>query len=139
MLPNDDLARWGEPPADERELELADLLAEVLEPGPVQEETLRRVERSRDTGVLAQVGHWIEEVVATVAEEVGLPSDPGAWGRNAPKAIELRLVVSRLVAGVYQAVASTHAAPCVVRDLRRIPEDADRVTLRTGERVRIEV
>jgi hypothetical protein len=122
MLPNDDLARWGEPPTDERELELAELLAEGLERGSLPEET------ARDAGALAQVGRWIEEMMATVAEKMGVTAG-----------VELRLSVSRLVGGVYQAVASTHALPCVVRDLRRVPDDPDRVTLRTGERVRLEV
>ena len=31
MTPNDDLARWGEPPASEAELALANLLANLLD------------------------------------------------------------------------------------------------------------
>ncbi len=38
MTPNDDLARWGEPPADHAELALADWLADYIdspaEPAP---------------------------------------------------------------------------------------------------------
>jgi hypothetical protein len=119
MLPNDDLARWGEPPTNEQELKLADLLAEALE---------RRTDVPGDAGTLAQVGRWIEEMMTTVADGVGVRLD-----------VELRLSVSRWIGGVYQAVASTHARPCVVRDLRRVPDDPDRVTLRTGDRVRVEI
>jgi hypothetical protein len=139
MLPNDDLARWGEPPTDARELALAELLAEVLDRGlerePLPEETALRVGRSGEAGELVQVCRWIDEMMATVAEESGLleglPTTAGA--------VELRLSVSRQVGGAYEPVASTHARPCVVRDLRRVPDDPDRVTLRTGDRVRVEV
>src|SRR5262245_34065477 len=106
MLPNDDLARWGEPPTDERELELAHLLAEALDGQTLPDQA------ARDAGALAQVGRWIEEMMDTVAEKVGVTAG-----------VELRLSVSRLVGGVYQALASTHALPCVVRDLRRVPDD----------------
>src|SRR5262245_18175455 len=131
MLPNDDLARWGEPPTDARELELAELLAAFLERGPSHEETASRVRRASDAAELVQACHWIDEMMATVAEGSGLLAGAGA--------VELRLAVSQLVGGAYQPVASTHARPCVVRDLRRIPEDPNRVTLRTGDRVRVEV
>ena len=119
MLPNDDLAKWGEPPTDRRELEQADRLAEALERG-----------QTGDAGELAQVCRWIDEMMAVVAEGAGLLAQLSA--------VELRLSVSRRIGGVYQAVASTHARPCVVRDLRRVPDDPDRVTLRTGDRVRVE-
>lgn len=125
MLPNDDLARWGEPPTDDSELALAELLAAALE---------RDRERSTvvgDADPLVQMGHWIEEMIGTLAEQAGVLAALGA--------VVLRVTVSRLVGGVYQPMASSHPVPCVLRDLRRVPEDTDRVTLQTGERVRVEV
>ncbi len=54
--------------------------------------------------------------------------------------IDLRLRVFREIGSLqFVPVASTHASPMVLRDLRRVPDDADRVILRTGDRVRLEV
>lgn len=144
MLPNDDLARWGEPPTDERELALAELLAEVLAHGQgedVPEETMRRAGRDGGAKGILDVCRRIDEMMATVSAAAGVmenfppPADAGGQARP----IDLRLSVSRLVAGSWRPLASTRPIPCVVRDLRRVPEDPARVPLRTGERVRIDV
>jgi hypothetical protein len=136
MLPNDDLARWGEPPTDEREMALADLLAAVLRSDRTAE-TLTSLPHPD----LAEVCRRIDEMMATVADGSGVLENlpPPADAGGLPGGVALRLRVSRLVSGVWQTVASTAARPCVVRDMRRVPADADRVVLRTGERVRVEV
>src|SRR5215212_4354164 len=103
MLPNDDLIRWGEPPADEAEMALADRLAEALA-GPSPGDSFH-----------------------------GAPPEAAA-----PPELRLR-VLREAGPGRFVAVASTHAAPMALRDLRRVPDDADRVYLRTGDRVRLEV
>src|SRR5262245_58013893 len=146
MKPDDDLARWGEPPADEGELALAELLGEALERGldgaPLPDDTLERIGESPAAGSLLEVCRWIDEMIGTVLERSGVFENlppPADAGGQAGGGVELRLSVSRLSAGRWHPVASTRARPCVVRDLRRVPDDPDRVALRTGERVRVEV
>jgi hypothetical protein len=138
MLPNDDLARWGEPPTNARELALANLLGEVLERAldqqPFPEDTGVRAEQT-GAGHLLEVCRWIDEMIDMVVERSELGKDLSSGSIPA----ELRVSVRRLVAGRYESVASTQTRPCVVRDLRRVPDDPDRVVLHTGERVRIEV
>jgi hypothetical protein len=129
MLPNDDLLRWGEPPTDASELALAELLADALQQPSWSAETLTRVQQSPEATGLLRVCRWIDEMMSLVSEQTGIFAE----------GVEVRLSVSRLVAGVYESVASTQPRPYVVRDLRRIPDNPDRVTLRTGDRVRIEV
>ena len=74
-----------------------------------------------------EVDTWMRQLVQTIVEQSGVFAD---W---------LRLTCSRILpTGVYP-IASTHAAPTMLRDLRRVPDDADRVTLRTGDRIRVEV
>lgn len=136
MLPNDDLIRWGEPPTDEREQALADRLADAL--------ALDREwgadsfigappEVAADGLALVEVGARIEAMIETVLEGVGLAEETA-------RPVGLRLRVLREAGpGRFVAVASTHAAPMALRDLRRVPDDADRVHLRTGDRVRLEV
>jgi hypothetical protein len=144
MLPNDDLARWGEPPTDDRELAMAELLAEILRHGqedePVPQETVLRAGRAGAAGLL-DVCRRIDEMMATIAVGAGVLENipPPADAGGLPRTVELRLSVSRLLAGVWQSIASTHPRPCVVRDMRRVPENPDRVTLRTGDRVRVDV
>jgi hypothetical protein len=54
--------------------------------------------------------------------------------------VDLSLRVLRQMGPLqFQPVASTHPAPLVLRDLRRVPDNPDRVILRTGDRVRLEV
>lgn len=125
MLPNDDLTRWGEPPADEAELALADRLAEAPA-GPPSELTAVDSE-------LRAVEARIEQMIDTVLERVGLAPELAA-----PPEVRLR-VLRDAGDGRLVAVASTHGAPMALRDLRRVPDDADRVHLRTGDRVRLEV
>ena len=124
MLPNDDLARWGEPPADAEELALAEAMTEDARPMHL-----------RGAAPLVEVNDWMRQLIHTILDQSGLlenlPPEYVGW---------LRLAVSRaILGGTYQPVASTHAAPMSLRDLRRVPDDADRVTLRTGDRVRVEV
>src|SRR5258708_6453994 len=77
MTPNDDLARWGEPPASEQEMRAARELAE-------------RLDQARDRGItgppgdeLLEVDSWLPLMVTTVLTYSGLaqhapcPADPG--------------------------------------------------------------
>src|SRR4051794_24017529 len=137
MTPNDDLARWGEPPASEQEMRAARELAE-------------RLDRARERGItvppgdeLLEVDSWLKLMVTTVltysglAENAPCPADPGGPASAPP---DLHLRVYRLAsANSYVLVGSTHPSPTTLRDLKRVPDDADRVTLRTGDRARIEV
>jgi hypothetical protein len=140
MTPNDDLARWGEPPASEAELALAHLLADLLErKGPTQP----LPEAGRD---LLETSSWLDLLVTTVLEHSGLadelsyPAGPGGPARQPQPAVDLRLRVQRQFApGSYVLVASTHPQPTTLRDLKRMPDDPDRVALRTGDRVKVEV
>jgi serine/threonine protein kinase len=62
-----------------------------------------------------------------------------APSRQAP--VGLRLTVSRAAgSSVFIPVATTHPAPeRLVRDVRRVPREPERVDVRTGERLRLEV
>jgi serine/threonine-protein kinase len=64
---------------------------------------------------------------------------PGAPARPAP--VNLRLVVARWEGGEeYRPVAATHPLPATTtRNLTKVPPAPGRVTLRTGDRVRVEV
>ena len=146
MTANDDLARWGEPPATEAEVTLANLLAETLEAIPETTTTLAATTRSYSSlpaqgQALLEVNGWIEQMITSVLTHTGLFEDsPVATESATVRSVELRLRVLRQTAPLqFSAVASTHPAPMVLRDLRRIPEDPDRVILRTGDRVRVEV
>jgi hypothetical protein len=139
MTPNDDLARWGEPPASEAELALANLLANLLDKS---ETTEVLPEAGRD---LLEANTLVELLVTTVLAHSGLgedllgPADAGGPAGHCA-AVDLRLRVQRrLGRGRYVLVGSTHPEPTAVRDLKRLPDDPDRVTLRTGDRVKVEV
>ena len=127
MLPNDELARWGEPPTDAAELALAEALTEV--------QTTPR------TGPVFEVHDWMRQLVQTILEQSGVLANlpPPAPAGEPTTTGWLRLAVSRLLPGGIRPIASTHAAPMTLRDLRRVPDDADRVCLRTGDRVRVDV
>ncbi len=62
-------------------------------------------------------------------------------GTLTPAPVELRLQVSRRIdADRYEPVAATHPLPDrLTRDMRRVPASPERVRLRTGDRVRVEV
>jgi hypothetical protein len=152
MLPNDDLARWGEPPTNDAELVLADLLADELNrlregvapaglPASSAPETRARMSGSGQD--LLETSDWIEELVSTVLTHSGvldIPPAPSDTDKPSASSIDLRLRVFRVMGpSQYQPVASTHGRPTVLRDMRRVPDDPERVTLRTGDRVRIEV
>lgn len=137
MLPNDDLARWGERPTTPDELALAELLGAALErdladqphpPGTAA--TLQR-----DAGPVVQVCRWIDDMMdvvlarAAVGDAIPAPPEP----------VALRLTVARWVGGAWQRLSSPQPRPCVVRDMRRVPADPERVGLRTGDRVRVEI
>jgi hypothetical protein len=144
MTANDDLARWGEPPANEAELALADLLAAALDvPSETIPSALTRSYQSLPPQGqdLLEAHGWIEEMISSVLAQSGLlEGETQPAGQPSPRAGELRLRVLRQVTPLqFLPVASTHPAPMVLRDLRRVPEDPDRVILRTGDRVRIEV
>lgn len=135
MTPNDDLSRWGEPPASEIEMKQAERLAELL----------AQAKKPADAGQrdLLEVDSWLELMVTTVltysglVENVPCPADAGGPARAG--LVDLRLRISRFLApGQHALVSSTHAMPTVLRDLARMPDDPDRVTLHTGDRVRIE-
>jgi hypothetical protein len=139
MTPNDDLTRWGEPPAREAELALANLLADALD----RRDSAGAVpEASRE---LLETSSWLDLVVTTVLAHSGLaenlPSPAGTGGPSRPvKPPELCVRVQRrLGPGNYVLVGSTHPQPTVLRDLKRVPDDPDRVALRTGDQVKVEV
>jgi serine/threonine protein kinase len=71
------------------------------------------------------------------------PSGPTTVPEPAqPAPVDLRLIVSRQVrAGLFIPVAATHPQPhgLLTRDMKKVPSSPDRVQLRTGDRVRIEV
>jgi serine/threonine protein kinase len=60
-----------------------------------------------------------------------------ALRKGAPAPVELRLTVSRWQGGSYQLLAATLPEPTTTRDMKRVPPSPGRVTLRSGERVRI--
>ena len=130
MSPNDDLARWGEPPTDADELALAEALTEDARPTHL-----------RGAAPLLEVGDWMRQLIHTILEKSDLLANlpPPAAAGEAPVAGWLRLAVSRILSGGVFPVASTHASPMSLRDLRRVPDDPDRVALRTGDRIRVEV
>jgi hypothetical protein len=147
MTPNDDLARWGEPPATEAELALANHLAEILDNRRTPAPSTTPTTRSLASGPgqlsghpLVEVDQWIEQMIDSVLVHAGLLANPPLPADAGGPSVELRLRVLRQTGrDQFQPVASTHPAPMVLRDLRRVPEDPDRVTLRTGDRVRLEV
>jgi hypothetical protein len=53
--------------------------------------------------------------------------------------VQLRICVSRMERGIAYPVASSHPKGMALRDLRKVPEEVDRVSLRTGQRVRVDV
>src|SRR5689334_11960082 len=128
MTPNDDLARWGEPPARGDELELADLLAEYAEGKPAPPPL-------RD---LLRVGDRVRELEQAIASKCALPDNAATpAGPGGPWAgARLCVALYRDVGGRYVPLAAT-SPRAALRDLRRVPADADRITLRTGDRVRI--
>src|SRR5262249_36924458 len=118
MTPNDDLARWGEPPASEQELRLARELAERLE-------RLRHGETPAGTDDLAGVDSWLELMVTTVLTYSGLAGEADAGGppQRDSRPPDVRLRVHRLVTpGNYVLVGSTHPVPTTLRDLKRVPD-----------------
>lgn len=130
MTPNDDLARWGEPPAERDELELAELLAGYVD----------RAAAPPALRDLLRVDARVRELEQTIASRCALPGNPatpadpgGAW--SGPR---LCVALHRDVGGRFVPLAAT-SPRAALRDLRRVPDDAERVTLRTGDRVRIEV
>jgi hypothetical protein len=147
MKPNDDLARWGEPPASDSELLLANLLGEWLEsaaPEAAARGATPPPARPPGDEDLVEAHSWIEQMIDTVATCSGVFGTPplsAAGARTEQQApVDLRLRVLREVGRLrFEPVASTHDRPTVLRDMRRAPEDPERVTLRTGDRVRIEV
>ncbi len=127
MNPREDLERWGEPPASEAELALAAELSDFLSrAAPVPPPALAGE---------ARASRALEEMVLTVLSHCGPSNTPGPGGPGeAPP--ELRLALERLAGGAYVPLGWTHPR-AALRDLRRVPEGADRVTLRTGDRVRL--
>jgi hypothetical protein len=122
MTPNDDLSRWGEAPASEAELDLARRVGEYLDRDlVVADARLREMVRA----VLAHCG---------LGENVPSPAGPGAAGGP----VGLRVSLHRQWQGRLVPLAATHPR-ATLRDLRREPDDADRVTLRAGDKVRVEV
>jgi hypothetical protein len=128
MSPNDDLARWGEPPTDADEIALAEALTDALP-------------RHARGGPVFEVDEWMRQLVQTIVEQSGVLANlpPPAPAGEPTTAGRLRLAVSRILPTGLSPIASTHALPMTLRDLRRVPDDVDRVSLRTGDRVRVDV
>jgi hypothetical protein len=128
MSIDDDLARWGEPPTDAEEIALAEAITEAHAADP-RADTLR------------EVNEWMKQLVQTILEQSGVLANlpPPAPAGEPTSAGWLRLAVSRILPTGLHPVASTHATPMTLRDLRRVPDDPDRVPLRTGDRVRVDV
>lgn len=126
MTPDDDLKQWGEPPASAAELEWAQRLGEYMERGGPPD--------------VIEADARLREMVRTVLAHCGLEQNvPSAAGPGAPSGPPvLRVMLQRQWQGQLVPLASTHPR-ATTRDLRRAPDDADRVTLRAGDRVRIEV
>ncbi|MFO0876604.1 MAG: DUF4384 domain-containing protein [Gemmataceae bacterium] len=141
MLPPDDLTSWGEKPATSREQELADLIADLMEAGEDLSMTRMRVVSDTEAARLVEVCGWIEDMMDTLAEQSGVlvnfapQAAPGAEVRP----VQLNMSVGRLRRGECIPVAAHKPAPCIVRDIKRVPDDTNRVVLHTGDRVRIEV
>ena len=76
MTPNDDLARWGEPPATDAEMLLADLLADIMDrkwaDQRIPPESLARTVATSTGKELLQVNTWLELMMATVLRHAGL-------------------------------------------------------------------
>jgi hypothetical protein len=79
------------------------------------------------------------------APGVGTPPPAGPTtvpGPPSSSPVDLRLIVSRQVgAHLFEPVAASHSPPAgrLTRDMKRVPPSPDRIRLRTGELVRIEV
>lgn len=132
MTPNDDLSRWGEPPASDQELQQAERLAELLD---------LRAERpaGREGGDLLEVDSWLHMLVASVISHAGVrESLAEAFGPAV--GVDLRLRVFRgLTNGGFLLVGATQPTRATLRDFKRLPDDADRVVMKTGDRARIDV
>lgn len=142
MLPNDELSKYGEPPTDESEMALADLLAEAL--GVAQSQMSAKTAVAGEPQALIATGERIEEMIGTLLAGSGILHDLPALLADVPPlgVPDLRLRVLRQTgSATFVPVASTERPaerPTIVRDLRRVPADLDRTTLSTGDRVRIE-
>jgi hypothetical protein len=143
MKPNDDLERWGEPPASDSELLLANLLGDLLEsnqPEASARSATPLPARLAGEENLLEVHGWIEQMIDTVLTCSGAFTAPVQSTAAQTPTVDLRLRVLREAGPLrFQPVASTHDRPTVVRDMRRTPDDPERISLRTGDRVRIEV
>jgi hypothetical protein len=164
MSPNDDLARWGEPPTNDAEQVQADLLADALdrlgatnEPEALATDHARRHPAANASGSSAEprapltaVEHemleasdWIEDMVSSVLTHSGMfdrAAVPADMSPARAAGVDLRVRLVRVVGPTrHQAVASTHDRPTVLRDMRSTSQDPERVTLHTGDRVRVEV
>src|SRR5262245_30717176 len=122
MSVNDDLARWGEPPADRDELALAELLGALLDQGPA---SLRHsLTRSPAGMCLLEASGWVECVTLSVVAHAELapalapaPQGPPPVQPATLPPVELRLRLWR-EKGPLLAPATTGT---VLRDLRRVP------------------
>ncbi|MBY0232633.1 MAG: DUF4384 domain-containing protein [Gemmataceae bacterium] len=123
MNPNDDLSRWGEPPASDAELELARLLGDAAEGGTP----------SPALSALLRAGGRVEEMVRTILTHCGASNPPGPADAGG-EALELRLVVELMTTAGFVPLGSTNPR-FAVRDLKRV--EPDRLTVRTGDRVRV--
>src|SRR5262249_32422838 len=88
-----------------------------------------------------EVDSWLQAMISTVLVYSGLGGERAstateAYTKTPP---ELRLRVYRHGPGGYTLVASTRPEPTAVRDLTQVPDDPERVTLRTGDKARIEL
>lgn len=141
MNTNEHLSDWGEPPASANEQKLADLLADLFRSDADVRRATSRQDPECEVRRLLEIDNWIEEMMETLLERSGVlenlppPADAGSEGES----VHLVISVSRKGPTGFQPVASTQPLPCVLRDLRRVPPDPDRVRLSTGDRIRIEL
>jgi hypothetical protein len=126
MSPHDDLRRWGEEPASEAELAWAAELSDHLRHGVPPPPSLAGE---------ARASRAIEEMVWTVLSHCcPEPLQAPEGGRKTTP--ELRLALELLDQGVFVPIAWSHPR-VALRDLKRVGPEAGRVTLRTGDRVRL--
>src|SRR5262245_59950574 len=128
MSVNDDLARWGEPPAESDELALAELLGGLLDEGSAAE--LAPLRGPAGSGLLEASG-WVEGVVESVVAHADLtpalaPAPAGAPAAQPAPAVQVWLRLWREAGpGWYVPVAPSPRSGTALRDLRRVPAEAE--------------
>jgi hypothetical protein len=133
MTINDDLSSWGEPPADEGEQVLADVVGQFLERALRPEEGGGAPAFPSGAEELVRTGTWLDELVESVVEHSGILEDappkealPALLPERAgPAPVTLALLLHQELGGGRRV--------CIP------PAQASTIVLRTGDRVRLEV